>query len=113
MPEASPAQGILKRLIEAEEQAREILKAADEYAQQTIAKAREQAQQSADAIRQEAAGVLRVKLEQAGSKAAAEMKQRLQQAESEALEIERRAKLHSSQAVELVVDWVANRGDSV
>ena len=57
MPEASPAQNTLKRLIEAEEQAREILKAAEEHAQETIAQAREQAKQSVEAVRQEAARV--------------------------------------------------------
>lgn len=110
MPEASPAQGTLKRLIEAEDQAREILKAAEEHARETIAQAREQARQSVEAIRQEAAGLLGSRLEEAELKAATEMKQRLQQAEGDAREIERRAAEHSRQAVDMVVDWVT-RGD--
>lgn len=44
MPKTSPAQGTLKRLIEAEEQAHgEILKAAEERAEEIIAQAHEQA----------------------------------------------------------------------
>jgi vacuolar-type H+-ATPase subunit H len=39
MPHASPAQGTLKRLIEAEDQAREILTAAEKHAEETIAQA--------------------------------------------------------------------------
>ena len=110
MPEVSPAQGTLKRLIEAEDQAREILKAAEEHAQETITQAREQAKQSVEAIRQEAASLLRSKLEESESKAATGMKQRLQQAEADAREFERRATEHSSQAVDMVADWVT-RGD--
>jgi len=111
MPEASPAQNTLKRLIEAEEQAREILKAAEERAQQTIAQAREQAKQSVETIREEAASLLRSKLEEARAAAATEMNQRLEQADAEAREIERRAKEHISEGVEMVVDWVTNRHD--
>ena len=38
MPETSPAQGTLKRLIEAEDQAREILKAAEKHEEETLGK---------------------------------------------------------------------------
>jgi vacuolar-type H+-ATPase subunit H len=110
MPEASPAQSTLKRLIEAEEQAREALKAAEDHAQETIAQAREQAKQSVEAARRETTSLLKSRLEEAESKAATELKQRLEQAEAQAREIERRAKEHFSQAVEMVVDWVTNRG---
>jgi len=110
MPEASPAQSTLKRLIEAENEAREILKAAAENADASIAQAREQARQSVDAIRQEAASLLRSKLEATESQAAIEMRQRLDQAEAEAREIERLAKLHSTEAVDMVVGWVTFKG---
>ncbi len=110
MPEASPAQGTLKRLIEAEDQARAIFKAAEQSAQDTVAQAREQARQSVDAIRLGAAGALESRLREAESKSAAEMKQRMQQAEAEAQELERRAAEHFPQAVDMVVDWVA-RGE--
>jgi vacuolar-type H+-ATPase subunit H len=109
MPEASPAQSTLKRLLDAENHAREILKAAEENAEATIAKAREQAKQSVDAVRQEAATLLRSKLDEAESHAAVEMKNRLEQAEARGREIERRAKQHSAQAVNMVVNWVTNR----
>ena len=92
MPEASPAQSTLKRLIEAEEEAREILRAAEEHAQGTLAQARQQAEQSIEGVRREAASLLQYKLEEAESKAATEMKQRLEQAEAEAREIERQGK---------------------
>ena len=111
MPEASPAQSTLKRLIEAEEQAREILKAAEENAEATIAKAREQAKQSVDAVRQETATLLRSQLDEAESHAAIEMKNRLEQAEAKGREIESRAKQHSAQAVKMALDWVTNKGN--
>jgi vacuolar-type H+-ATPase subunit H len=112
MPEASPAQSTLKRLIEAEDQAREILKAAEDRAQASLAQAREQARQSVETVRLEAARVLGARVEESESKAADQMKQRLEQAEAEGHEIERRAKEHSAQAVALVVDWVTKRGAS-
>jgi vacuolar-type H+-ATPase subunit H len=111
MPGASPAQPILKRLIEAEEQAQQILKAAEDRARETVEQARRQAKQSVEAIRQETESSLRSRLAEAESKAAAEIQRRLEQAEAEAREIERRAKEHFSGAVEMVVNWVANRGD--
>ena len=58
-------QSTLKRLIEAEGEAREILKAAEEHAQSVVAEAREQADQSVDAVRQEEAKSLRSRLEAA------------------------------------------------
>jgi len=110
MPEASPAQSTLKRLIEAENEAREILKAAEERAQSAVVGAREQAKQSVEAIRHEAAKLLRLRLEAAESQAAIEMKQRLDQAQAQAQEIERRAERNSAQAADLVVDWVTFKG---
>lgn len=111
MANPSPAQGTLKRLIEAEDQAQEILRAAEEHAQVTIAQAREQAKQSVEDARLQTASLLKSRLEEAESKAALEMQQRLEQADAKVREIERLAKEHSSQAVEMVVDWVTNRGD--
>jgi hypothetical protein len=69
-----------------------------------------QAKQSIKTVRQEAENSLHSRLGEAESKAAAEMKRRLDQAAAEAREIERRAKEHFSGAVEMVVDWVVNRG---
>jgi vacuolar-type H+-ATPase subunit H len=109
--ETSPAQGTLKRLIEAEEQAREILKTTEQNAHETVAHAREQAKQTVEAVRQEMAGLLQSRLKEAEFKAAADMKQRLDQAESQAREFERRANENFSEAVELVVNWVTYRGE--
>ena len=111
MPEGSPAQDTLKRLIEAEEQARQILKAAEERGRETIAQAQEQAKQSVETIRQETAALLQSRLEEAESKAATETTQRLGRAEAEAREIERREKQHFADAVGIVVDWVAAGGN--
>ena len=69
--------------------------------------ARKQAKQSIETVHQETENSLRSRLAEAESKAAAEMKRRLDQAEAEAREIERRAKEHFLGAVEMVVDWVA------
>jgi vacuolar-type H+-ATPase subunit H len=101
LPEPSPAQEILKRLIEAEDQARSVVEAAQESAQATIA----------EAERQAAAGVLRSRLEEAEAQGAAEAKRRLEEAEAQAQEFELRAAAHFSGAVELVVDWVAGGGN--
>jgi vacuolar-type H+-ATPase subunit H len=106
MAEVSPAQSTLKRLIEAENDAREILKTASENADATIAKAREEAKESVDVVQQEAANLLRSRLEAAECHAAIEMKQRLDQAETEAQEFERLAKINSARAVDVVVEWV-------
>ena len=111
MPEVSAAQGTVKRLIEAEEKAREILKAAEERSKETIAQAHEQAKQRLEATRQQTNSVLRSRREEVESKGATEMKRRLDQAEAEAQEIERRAKEHFSEVVEMVVNWVTNRAD--
>ena len=111
MPEASPAQDTIKRLIEAEEQAREILKAAEERAEESIAQAREQAQKTVEAVRQETSAMLRARLEEAEAQGAQEKKWRLDRAEVQAREFERQAQQHFSSAVDMVVDWVTNRGD--
>jgi vacuolar-type H+-ATPase subunit H len=111
MQEASPTERILKRLIEAENQAEQIVKAAEERAKETVEQARQQARQSLETVRKQAESSLRSRLDEAESKAAAEMKRRLDQAEAEAREIDRRAKQHFSEAVEMVVEWVTNRGD--
>lgn len=63
-----------------------------------------------DAVRQEAANLLGSRLEAAKSQAAIEMQQRLDQAEAQAREFERRAKHHSAQAVDMVMDWVTFKG---
>jgi vacuolar-type H+-ATPase subunit H len=107
MSDGSPAQRILKRLVDAENEAQQILRAAEERAKDTIDGARKQARQSIDTVRQETENSLRSRLAEAESKGAAEMKRRLDQAEADAREIERRAKVHFSDAVEMVVDWVA------
>ena len=109
-PETSPAQGTLKRLLESERQAQEILQSAEERARDTIAQAREQAARSVEAVRVEAAGLLHSQLDEVQSKAAAEVKQRLDQAETDAREFERCARGHVSEAVEMVVDWVTAKG---
>ena len=111
MPGPSPAQGVLKRLIEAEEQAREILKSAEQRAGDAVAQARAQAKESIDAVRQEAAALLQSRLEEAESQGSIDRQQRLDRAEAEAREFERRANANLSQAVEMVVAWITNRED--
>lgn len=111
MPEASPTQSTLKRLIEAEEQAQEIVKAAEERARQAEEQAREQARQSIEAVRAESADLLRSLLTKAQSKADVELEQRMKQAEAKAREFEARAQENLSSAVELVVDWVTGGED--
>lgn len=112
MPDTSPAQGTLKRLIEAERQAREILEATEASAEKTVAEAREQARQTVDSVRRETAAALESRLKEAESKAAVAIEQHLLQAESQAAELQRRAEGNFSSAVELVTGWVTNRGDS-
>lgn len=100
------AQDTLKRLLEAEDRAREVLQAAEAQAEKTVSQAREQARQSAEAARAEAADLLRGKLSTAESEGAAAMKQRLEQADGRSREFERRAEQNFAPAVELAVNWV-------
>lgn len=112
MPQASSTQDTLKRLIESEEQARAILKAAEVGASETLAEAREQSQQAVQAVRTEAADLLRAKLSEAESKGAAGMKQRIERADAEAQELKRQAQENLSHAVDIVVDWVTSGEDA-
>jgi len=111
LEEGSPAQSTVRRLIEAEEQAREVLRLAEGRAKETSARVHEQAKQRLEAVRQEMNDLLRSRLEEVESRTATEMKTRLEQVDAEALEIERRGKEHFSEAVEMVVSWITNRGD--
>jgi len=106
MPENSPIQGTLQRLIEAEEQAQEVLRAAQAKADETIAHAREQARQAVEAVRAESQRLLRAKLGEAESQGAGEMKRRLELAEMQAETFNRRAEQNFSRAVEMVVNTV-------
>ena len=109
--EVSAAQDTLKRLMEAENQEREILRAAEEGAKQTLGNAQEQAKRQIEGVHREMEGILRSRLKEVESKAAAELKARLGQVDGEAQEIERRAKEHLSDAVEMVVSWMTNGGE--
>jgi len=116
MPETSPVegtvrgnvQGTLERLIEAEKQAQEILRAAQAKADETIAQAHEQARQSVEAVRNQGQALLRAKLAEAELKGAAEMKRRLELAEVQADAFHRRAEGNFSRAVELVVSAIVS-----
>jgi hypothetical protein len=109
MGEPSRAQGILKRLLEAEQQAVEIVAAADRRAEDTIAHAREQARQLIQAVSHETADSLHARVEEAQLTAAAGLKQRLEGVDAEARELERRANERFDDAVEMVVRWVTGR----
>ena len=111
LEEVSAAQGALKRLIEAEDQAREILQAAEERAKETLDHVQVQAKQHIETVRQEMENTLRSRLQEVESKAAAEMKTRLGQIDVEAREFERRANEHFSDAVETVVSWITKGGE--
>ena len=109
--EVSTAQGTLKRLMEAENQAREILRAAEEGAKETLGHAQEQSKRQIEAVHQEMEDILRSRVKELESKAALEMKARLGQVDAEAQEIERLAKEHFSDAVEMVVNWITSGGE--
>jgi len=68
--EVSAAQGTLKRLMEAENQAREILGAAEERAKETLGNAQEQAKQQIDTVHKEMEDILHSRLKEVESKAA-------------------------------------------
>jgi hypothetical protein len=106
MSETSSAESTLKRLTDAEAQARAILSAAQKRSEEMIAKATEQAAQSTEAVGKEIARLSQSRREEAESQGAALMKERLEGAETEARELERRANGHLSEAVGKVVDWV-------
>jgi DNA anti-recombination protein RmuC len=107
----SAAQGTLKRMMEAEKRAREILRAAEESGKETLGITEQQAKQKIESVRQEMEDILRSRLKEVESKAAAELKARLCQVDGEAQEIERRAKENLSAAVGTVVSWITNGGE--
>lgn len=108
--EVSSAQTTIRRLLQAEKQAQEILQVAEEHAKESVAQAQEQARQRLEAVRRETENALRARLDEVKSKAAAEAKARIDQVESEALEIERRARENFPVAIEMVVNWVTGKG---
>ncbi len=110
MPDGAPARETLKRLLEAEQQAREILESAEERALQAISKADEGAARTVQAAQEEASASLRTRLGEAESKAAAEAQQCLDKWEEDAREIQRRAHFQLGEAVQMVVDWVIAQG---
>ena len=109
--EVSTAQGTLKRLMGAENQASEILRAAEERAKETLANAQEQARQQIEGARREMEDILHSRLKEVESKTAEDLKARLDQVDGEAQEIDRRAQEHFSDAVEMVVSWITNGGE--
>ena len=109
--EVSTAQGTLKRLMEAENQAREILRAAEEGAKETLGHAQEQSKRQIEAVHREMEDILRSRVKELESRAALEMKARLGQVDAEAQEIERLAKEHFSDGVEMVVNWITSGGE--
>ena len=110
LDELASAQSTVKRLIEAEEQARKILNVAQEHTKETTVQACEQAKQHLEAVRQKMNDMLRSRVEEMESKASTEMKTRLDRVDAEARETERRGEAHFSKAVEMVVSWITNRG---
>jgi len=109
MLESPSIQATLKRLIDAEEEARATLKAAEVEAEAALAAAHEQAGQMIEAVRRDAAARRQARIEDAEAKGAAELKQRLDQAEREAGEFERAANARFHEATQMVVDWVTGR----
>jgi vacuolar-type H+-ATPase subunit H len=112
MPETPTAQDTLKRLLDAEDQAREILQAAEGQAEETVGEAREHAHQILEATRAEAVNLLRGKLDVAETEGAAAMQQSLQRADGRSREFERRAEQNLTRAVEMAVNWVLS-GDEL
>ncbi len=106
MAENSPVQTTLQRLIEAEQQAQEILRAAQAKAEETVVQAREQARQSVEAVRTSGQGLLRANLAEVELQGAAEMKRRLEQAEAKARAFSLRAETNFSRAVDMVVNAI-------
>ena len=109
--EVSAAQDTLKRLMQAEKEASEILRSEEERSKETLANAQEQAKQQIEGVRREMEDTLRSRLHEAESKAATELNARLDEVAVGAQGIERRAKEHLSDAVEMVVSWITNGGE--
>lgn len=109
MLQDSPAQDILKRLIDAEQQANQILAEAEQRANDEVQRAHEEAQKLVNAVRQDAADRLRVRLAEVESASAAQLKQRLDDAIQKASDFEAQAAQNLSAAADLVVEWVTGR----
>jgi vacuolar-type H+-ATPase subunit H len=110
MPGGTPARETLKRLLDAEQEAGEILTSVEERAREIISKAEEQAAQTVQTAQEEAAATFQVRLGEAESKTAAAAQQRMEGLEADARGIQRRAQFQSGKAVDMVVDWVIARG---
>jgi V/A-type H+/Na+-transporting ATPase subunit G/H len=110
MPENPQVQDILKRLIEAESQARQILERAEREAAEIVSRASEGARQSLEATRRELSEALASRLAETEAQGAAQMKERLDRAEAEARDIEERSKHHFAKAVAMVVNFVTHQG---
>ena len=111
MSDSSPAQSTLKRLIEAEAKARTVIQSAEQSAEGAIGHARAEAAQSLDKVRQESAWRLQSRLTDVATQAAAETKRRLQSAEDQARDIERRAAANLAAAADLVAAWIMRPDD--
>jgi vacuolar-type H+-ATPase subunit H len=109
VPETSQAQDILKRLIEAESQARQIVDVAGREAAETIAQASSRAQQAFERTRSELSAASASRLAESEAQGAAQTKARLERAEADARDIAERAKLHFAEAVAIVVNFVTHQ----
>ncbi len=109
--DAAGAAATVKRLLEAERQAQEILKEAEQRAKATVAEARAQAATLVASAREEAEQRVGLRLEQARATSAAKLRESVDHAAAEAQALDRLAKERLPRAVDLVVGWVTGRRD--
>jgi vacuolar-type H+-ATPase subunit E/Vma4 len=106
---APGAAATVKRLLEAETQAQDILKAAELRVHEAVDNARTQAATLVKNARLDSAQRARVRLEDARLAAEAEIARRTSQAVNEVRELERRANQNLLRAVEAVVQSIIGR----
>jgi vacuolar-type H+-ATPase subunit H len=108
--QAFTAESTLKRLIEAEGEARKILQAAEESARKILDDAQGQAKQRIETTRQEMESVRQARMRNLEAEGGMEMRKRLDQVNREAQEMQRAAKEHAPDAVERVLSWITSGG---
>jgi len=111
-PSDNPANGAaatIKRLLEAENRAADILSAAKVRAQDSLSRARQEAAHIVSQAREEATQAAQKRIKDAESEYQAEIRHRVDQATLKAQEFEQKANALLQEAVDAVVDWVTGQ----
>ncbi len=111
MPDNPQAQATVKRLLEAEQQAKTLREAAEKHAREIVETAHAEAQRRIDQAREQAELERQRRLEQAKAQAKAESSERLEAVRNDILALQTRARQGFEGAVQYVIAWVSGERD--